>query len=426
MWLWLPTGSTSCRRRQPAVRGSRGSTHLPRPVGATLHASCDRSFVLLFAVVDHERRLGAPRERRRIALDEAGGPGLGVLDVDGQAPRRRLHDVLGRDADVRALYYRAGEAVLTALAERDLLWANADGDAAGTFAERCAWNAELRAVDTDEAVAVHSARQQVRDAEEAGHERCPRALVELGRCAQLLDLARVHDRDLVRHRHRLLLVVCDVDEGDADVVLDRLQLELHLLAELEVEGAERLVEQKHARAVDQGTGEGDALLLAAGELARLALVEPEEPQDLEHAAFHVLAADATAAQTERHVLEDCQVREQRVRLEDGIDVALVRRLARDRLLAEVDRALGRFLETADHAQRRRLAAARGAEQGEEAAAIDLERELLDGDHVVEALRHAVEADVHRDRARRRLLGRSRVGAALDCHHPALAACPRAL
>jgi len=34
-----------------------------------------------------------------------------------------------------------------------------------------------------------------------------------------------------------------VDEGDADVVLDPLQLELHLLAQLQIEGAEGLVEQ---------------------------------------------------------------------------------------------------------------------------------------------------------------------------------------
>ena len=42
-----------------------------------------------------------------------------------------------------------------------------------------------------------------------------------------------------------------VDEGDADLLLDGLQLDLHLLAELEVERAERLVEEQDARPVDQ-------------------------------------------------------------------------------------------------------------------------------------------------------------------------------
>ena len=52
----------------------------------------------------------------------------------------------------------------------------------------------------------------------------------------------------VRHRQRLLLVVRHVDERDADVLLDALELDLELLAQLEVERAQRLVEQQHRRA----------------------------------------------------------------------------------------------------------------------------------------------------------------------------------
>ena len=58
----------------------------------------------------------------------------------------------------------------------------------------------------------------------------------------------------------------DVDERDADLALDAHQLELHLLAELEVERAERLVEQQHRGLVHERPGERDALLLAAREL----------------------------------------------------------------------------------------------------------------------------------------------------------------
>jgi hypothetical protein len=56
--------------------------------------------------------------------------------------------------------------------------------------------------------------------------------------------ALVHDRDAVAHRERLFLVVGHEDERDADLALDALELELHHLAQLEVEGAERLVEQE--------------------------------------------------------------------------------------------------------------------------------------------------------------------------------------
>ena len=88
-------------------------------------------------------------------------------------------------------------------------------------------------------------------------------LVDLLRVADLLDVAAVHDRDPVRHGQRLFLVVRDVDERRAELGLDPLQLELHLLAELDVQRAERLVEEERGRPVHERTGERDTLLLAA-------------------------------------------------------------------------------------------------------------------------------------------------------------------
>ena len=76
-------------------------------------------------------------------------------------------------------------------------------------------------------------------------------LVELVRRGDLLHRAAIHDRDPARHRQRLVLVVGDDDEGDADALLQAGQLELHLLAQLGVERRQRLVEQQHLRALDQ-------------------------------------------------------------------------------------------------------------------------------------------------------------------------------
>ncbi len=75
-----------------------------------------------------------------------------------------------------------------------------------------------------------------------------------------------------------------VDERDPDLLLDALELDLHLLAQLEVEGAERLVEEQHRRAVDERPRERDALGLAAGDLGRLALLEARQLDELEHLA----------------------------------------------------------------------------------------------------------------------------------------------
>ncbi len=63
--------------------------------------------------------------------------------------------------------------------------------------------------------------------------------------------------------------------------MDPRQLRLHLLAELEVERTERLVEQQHGRTLGQGAGQRDALLLAAGHLGRHPPVEAAEPDEVE-------------------------------------------------------------------------------------------------------------------------------------------------
>ena len=143
---------------------------------------------------------------------------------------------------------------------------------------------------------------------------------------------------------------------------------------------------------------------------------PESCDELEHlhdALPDVGLADAAAAEAEGDVLEYVQVREERVALEDGVDVTPVRREIGDVAVAEVDRAVARLLEAADHAERRRLPAARGTEEREEAPARHLEREVVDRDDLVEALRDALEADVRCGRLAPRR--RRRLYALLDGH-----------
>ena len=172
----------------------------------------------------------------------------------------------------------------------------------------------------------------------------------------------------------------DVEERDADLALDRLQLDLHLLAQLQVERAERLVEQQHRGPVDERPRERDALALAAGELVRARGLAPGQPHQLERlgdARADLVRRDLAALEAERDVALDVEVLEQRVALEHRVDVALERRHLLDRLAVEEDLALGRLLEARDHPQRRRLAAPRRPEQREELAALDREVEVVD-------------------------------------------------
>ena len=92
------------------------------------------------------------------------------------------------------------------------------------------------------------------------------------------------------------------------------------------------------------------------------------------------------------VLLDVEVREERVALEDRVDRALVRRRLRDVDPVDEDLAVGRLLEPGQHAQRRGLAAARGPEQREELARLDLEVDAVDGGDAVELLAQPDDRD----------------------------------
>src|SRR5207248_9400067 len=115
------------------------------------------------------------------------------------------------------------------------------------------------------------AAQQVGRSHKSSDERRGRALIHVGRSAHLLDAALVEHGQPIAHGERLLLVVGYVDEGDADLLLDRLELDLHLLAQLEVERTEWLVQEQDPRAVDERPGQRDPLPLAAGELRGLSV-----------------------------------------------------------------------------------------------------------------------------------------------------------
>ncbi len=222
-----------------------------------------------------------------------------------------------------------------------------------------------------------------------------RMLVDLARASRLLHLAVVHDRDPVRHGQRLFLVVRHVDERRPELVLDALQLELHVLAQLHVERAERLVEEQRGRPVDERARERDALLLAAGELPRppsLQALESDDIEELEHPLAALAARHPLQLQPEGDVVVDRHVREERVLLEDHVDRPAVRRDGGDVLPLQDDATLVRRLEAGDHPERRRLAAAARAEQREELSVSDRDVDVAHRFRLAEALADPFEGD----------------------------------
>jgi hypothetical protein len=103
------------------------------------------------------------------------------------------------------------------------------------------------------------------------------------------------------------------------------EFKLHCLAELEIKGAEGFVKEEDLGFFDEGAGEGDALLLAAGELAGAAIfeaVEFDEGEGIADAGTDLGFGEVVHFEAEGDVFGDGEVGEEGVVLEDGVDGAM--------------------------------------------------------------------------------------------------------
>ena len=241
-----------------------------------------------------------------------------------------------------------------------------------------------------EHAALNFAFEQVhrRIADEARDEGVGGVVVDLGRGTDLLHDALVHHHDAICQRHRLDLVVGDVDRGDFQLVAEVFDLGAGGDAELGVEVGERLVHQEHVRFAHDGAGEGDALALAAGKLGRAAV---QEVVKLHHrggaADFRIMrfGVDAADLEGKADVFVDVHIGVERIALEHHGDIAVFRIEVIDPLAIDENIAFCGLLETGDHAHGRRLATAGGAEQNEELFIGNREVEIIDANERPPAL-----------------------------------------
>ena len=223
--------------------------------------------------------------------------------------------------------------------------------------------------------------------EELMHKAVCRAVVKLRRRADLHNVAHIHDHHAVGQRHGFGLIVRDEDDREVELLLQLLDLKAHGFAQLRVEVGKRLVQQHDLRVGDDGARQRDALLLSAGEVARIDLFHAVQTGVLERhldALDHLRLRHLAHAQREGHVFKDVHVRPNREGLENHAQPALLRRhiqvfaLDADGPAAQVDFAVAQIFKSGDHAQRGRLAAAAGPQEGEAFALFDGQVEIVDG------------------------------------------------
>src|SRR5712672_1683395 len=111
---------------------------------------------------------------------------------------------------------------------------------------------------------------------------------------------------------------------------------------------------------------------------------------LAYSAIDLAAVHSAHPQPKRNVLIDCLVWIERVALKHHGDITAVRRQRVDDLVIEPQLAMSYFLQSGDHIERGRFAAAGGPEQNNEFLVVNFEVELANGGDVAIALCDRIE------------------------------------
>ena len=193
----------------------------------------------------------------------------------------------------------------------------------------------------DDAAAL-DAGQEVDAAEEAGHFTVDRAFEEAAGCAGLAHGALHQQADAVGHGDCIGLIVGDKDHGDAGLLLEGTDNPAQILAQARFQAAERFIQQEHARLNDEGSGQSDALALAAGQLigsAGLVAGQLDGRQGLGHFGADGGWIDPPHFETKGDIGADVHEREESMFLKDHDRAPFLRGHIQHRPLVEKDISL---------------------------------------------------------------------------------------
>ncbi len=254
---------------------------------------------------------------------------------------------------------------------------------------------ELMPAERDELVVHHDTVQDVALADEVRHERVDRFVVYIYRRACLLYFAFAHHDNGIAQREGFFLVVGDVYEGDAQLLVHLFQLHLHVLAHLEVQCGKRLIEEQHLRFVDDGAGYGDTLLLSAGERVHVAVFivgHAHHAECLLHLLLDSGGGHLLQLKPESDVVEYVEVGEQGVFLEYGVHRTAMRRCLCDVLPGNGYHSFRGGLETRNQTQQCRLSATGRSQYRYKLALTDRQIHIIQYGLVSEELRYVFYTD----------------------------------
>ncbi len=248
---------------------------------------------------------------------------------------------------------------------------------------------------------MHAAMEQIDVAEEAVDEGRSRIVVDIFRRTDLLDIALVHQHDLIGDFERFFLIVRDENAGHMQIVMQATQPTTQFLAHFCIQRAKRLIQQQYARLDCQRARQCNTLALAARQLRWIAIGQPVELHQLQqfgdlfaYLLFRRTRGARPHAQAECNVFKHGHVLEQRVMLEHEADLAFAYMARRGIFAIEQDLAAIRLFQTGDDAQQRRLAATGRPEQCGQFTGWKLQRDIVECDKIAELLMDIPDFDTH--------------------------------
>ena len=183
----------------------------------------------------------------------------------------------------------------------------------------------------DKLVSLPFSPDQIALPHKLGHERVGRMGEDLLGRADLLDLPLAHDHNPIRHSQGLRLIVGHVEDGASHLPVQAADLPAHLDFQGGIQVGQRLIHQEKGRLVGQRPGDGHPLLLASGELRRIAILQFFHAHQPEHGSGPLLSlgvrlkfGEPAVLHGEHHLLQHRHVGPKGVGLEHHADISLVR------------------------------------------------------------------------------------------------------
>ncbi len=189
----------------------------------------------------------------------------------------------------------------------------------------------------------------------------------------------------------------DIDHRGADFPVQLGEFQPHLHTQFGIEIGERLVEQEHLWLAHDRTADGDTLALTTRQFGWPFLELLLQMQDARRFLHHVVdlcLRRLFQAQREGHVFEHGEMRIKRVGLEHHRHLALGRLDLGDITAFDRNRACRRFLQPCDHAQERRLSAARRPDEDGKIPCRNIQTDIMHDAERAKTLADIAKRDPH--------------------------------